>query len=107
MILTLHSPTFTVTQLAATVWKFLHGAAGHSTVLAPDSTRTSQDLGKGATLALDTPLGQRIACLEGCLWITQDRDPRDVVIAAGQSFTPDRNTRALVYALEASRVALC
>jgi hypothetical protein len=50
--------------------------------------------------------GTRITCQDGCLWVTLDHDPRDIVLEAGQSFTvPDRR-RTLVYALQASRLAL-
>jgi hypothetical protein len=42
----------------------------------------------GATAALD----------KGCLWITMDGDRRDIVLAAGQSWTVERNGRTLLHA---------
>ena len=40
-----------------------------------------------------------IATLEkGCLWITMDGDIRDIVLAAGQSWTVERNGRTLLHA---------
>lgn len=55
-------------------------------------------------LRLPAALGQRIECLEGCVWITMDRDRRDVVVAAGEVFTADRHQRVLVHALQPSCV---
>ncbi len=46
--------------------------------------------------------GQRIACLEGQLWITQHRDPRDIVLSAGQCFEVDRPGLTIVFALKDS-----
>lgn len=40
--------------------------------------------------------GWTVRALEGRLWITQDGDLRDVVLEAGQSFTLDRGTSALI-----------
>ena len=50
--------------------------------------------------------GDRVECLDGSVWITQDGDPRDVVLDAGESFTLDRPGTALVYALADARVAV-
>ena len=48
----------------------------------------------------------RFTCAEGALWITLDNDPRDVVLEAGEEFTTADRRRALVYALQPSRVYL-
>jgi hypothetical protein len=42
----------------------------------------------------------RIVCETGTVWITIDNDPRDIVLAPGQSFLVDRRAGVLVYALE-------
>jgi len=62
------------------------------------------ELPNGRTLILSAPLGQRVECLGGSVWITLDGDPRDIIVEAGQAFTADRNQRALIHALEASLV---
>ena len=46
----------------------------------------------------------RFTCREGALWITLDNDERDFVIEAGEEFTSDQHRRALVYALQPSRL---
>ena len=50
--------------------------------------------------------GHRVECLSGSLWITQDGDQRDVVLAAGESFAFDRPGDALISALDDSRFLL-
>lgn len=81
----------------------------HAIVLGRPAARSREsqaahELPKGRTLTLRKPLGQRVECLDGCVWITLDGDPRDVVLEAGQAFTADRNQPALIHALEASLV---
>lgn len=55
-------------------------------------------------LALRARAGHRVLCLDGSVWVTQDGDPRDLVLDAGESFTLDRRGTALVYALADSSV---
>lgn len=50
--------------------------------------------------------GQRIESRRGSVWITQDGDPRDVVIAGGQSHALDRDGPVYVQALDAACVQL-
>ena len=57
-------------------------------------------------LNLSNRNGDRVECLDGSVWITQDGDPRDVVLEAGEGFTLDRPGTALVYALADARVAV-
>lgn len=56
-------------------------------------------------VALSEARGWTVECRRGRLWITQDGDPRDIVIAAGEQFTFDRDTPTLVSALGESTVA--
>jgi len=43
--------------------------------------------------------GERVACLRGMVWLTQENDVMDRVIAAGESFVCDRAGVVLVNAL--------
>lgn len=52
------------------------------------------------TLQLRARRGECIECQSGELWITQDGDPRDVVIGPRQCFTLDRAGTAVVSALK-------
>ena len=50
--------------------------------------------------------GHRVECLSGSLWITQDGDPRDIVLGPGQGFSFDRSSEALLSAFDDSRYLL-
>ena len=62
-----------------------------------------QRLGTGKLIGIDHGEGSRVNCIEGALWITQSNDPRDVVIAQGESFVLDRPGLALVCAAAGPR----
>lgn len=51
------------------------------------------------TLQLTDQQGQRVACLDGQVWITLQDDARDVVLEAGDCFVIDRQGLTLVFAL--------
>jgi hypothetical protein len=63
-------------------------------------------LAKSQAVTLTDARGSEIKCLGGALWITQDRDPRDIVLQPGESFTLDRVGPAIVWALAASSVEM-
>jgi len=66
----------------------------------PSLAPQAAHLQRRQTFTLQGRRGQRIMCRTGQLWITQDGDPRDVILAADESFTFDRTGHALVSALE-------
>ena len=53
-------------------------------------------LGAHDLLRVRRGVGLEIRALDGHLWVTQDNDPRDVVLRPGETFRPDRNGRVLV-----------
>jgi hypothetical protein len=69
-----------------------------------DSSRV--ELRRHQTLRLADASGVAVVCLCGALWITQENDPRDVIVEAGAWFALDRPGVALVEAIEASSVHL-
>jgi hypothetical protein len=48
----------------------------------------------------------RILCTGGCLWLTLDDDPRDVILEPGDSFETGDTRRALLYAMKRSDFVL-
>jgi hypothetical protein len=52
------------------------------------------------------PLGARVECVRGGLWITQDRDFQDHFLAANDAFTLDRSGLALIHAQQPSAIVL-
>jgi hypothetical protein len=61
-------------------------------------------LQKGQTACLRDALGIEIRVTEGCLWLTQERDAQDHVIATGETFRIDRPGVALLTALRGVRM---
>lgn len=51
--------------------------------------------------------GTRVDCVDGHAWITIDGDPRDIVLARGESFVVDSGAPVIVHAIQgAAAVAL-
>lgn len=63
-------------------------------------------LRKDRSLRVSDGRAMNIVCIDGCLWITQDGDPRDIILRRGESFTIDRPGVALVHAFESSVISL-
>jgi hypothetical protein len=64
------------------------------------------DLRERQIMRFDDAAGTDIVCLRGELWLTQDGDPRDVVLATGDRFTLDSQGVTLVSALRTSTVCV-
>ena len=69
-----------------------------------NSGGASVRLQKNQSLKIGSAVGWTVTALSGTVWITQDRDVRDVVLEAGQSFVLDRNESALLWSLAASEI---
>ncbi len=63
-------------------------------------------LGRGRIRHVRDGRGRRLECIAGSIWITQDGDRRDIVLAPGEAFTFDRQGDAIVSALADSRYLL-
>ena len=55
-------------------------------------------LNRRKTLVLDDAQGTIISVDRGCLWVTLERDLRDVVLAKGMRFQIDRSGRTIIAA---------
>ena len=73
-----------------------------------DLFRAAHEISKGWLHHIHDGQGLRVECLSGCLWLTQESDPRDVVLEAGDAFTIDRAGDTYLSALADSRfLVLC
>ena len=60
-------------------------------------------LAQRASLALNDAEGTTITVDRGCLWLTMERDPRDIILTPGMRFEIDRSGRTVIAAEEDSR----
>jgi hypothetical protein len=51
--------------------------------------------------------GIRVTCLRGMVWLTQERDPLDRILSAGETFTIDRSGIVLINALAHDAMVAC
>src|SRR5262249_25536232 len=72
---------------------------GGSIMLAP---LTSEPIALAARCVhrIESAKGVQIACVRGAIWVTQERDPRDWVLMAGQSVVLERAGLAVVFAFK-------
>ena len=61
---------------------------------------------KGHVRRVAEPLGRRVECLSGVIWVTQDGDLRDIILEPGDGFDFDRSEGVLISALKDSRYLL-
>lgn len=64
------------------------------------------DLADNQNIAIRDGVGIELRVLSGVVWLTQDRDARDFVLAANESFRLDRPGLALVHSFGPSRIRL-
>lgn len=69
-------------------------------------SRFHLSLAKRTIFTLPDAAGVGIECRSGCVWITLDHDPRDIVLAPGERFEGDQHRRVLVSALEPSCITV-
>ena len=68
--------------------------------------RAVNGLRRGQLLALRGRRGLRIESRRGAIWVTQDGDPNDVVLDAGQAHVLERDAPVLIQALDPACVAV-
>ncbi|MES2948411.1 MAG: DUF2917 domain-containing protein [Pseudomonadota bacterium] len=64
------------------------------------------NLERSAMFNVPDAAGMDIVCRDGTVWITLDNDQRDYVLEAGDVFRNTEHKRALIYALQASSIAI-
>jgi hypothetical protein len=72
----------------------------------PHTVVKSRFLPRAGALVLDNAEGTVLEVESGCLWVTLERDPRDVVLVPGMRFEIDRTGRTVVVAEADSHVRI-
>ena len=73
---------------------------------------TTDLLSAATTLSADSLMrltdarGRKVLVIDGLVWVTQDGDPRDIFVGAGESFEFDRAGLTLVQALEPTHLLM-
>ena len=60
----------------------------------------------GQAHRIEAGKGLLVQCLSGTLWLTQDNDPRDIVLEPGEEATIERDGLSLVSALSEAQFVL-
>ena len=71
-----------------------------------NTSRFHVNLPKRSVFTVPDGAGVGIECRSGSIWVTLDRDPRDIVLAPGERFESAEHRRVLVSALEASCITV-
>jgi hypothetical protein len=56
-------------------------------------------IGPHQTLKVTDAVGTTVSAIEGSVWITEENEPRDIVLAAGSSYRLKRRGVAVINAL--------
>src|SRR6185369_5386507 len=84
--------------------RFMHDIhATGSPTMNQDLLNGTRILAKGNIRHLHADRGRRVEVVSGAIWITQDGDPRDIVLQDGDAFDFDRVGDALLSAFADSR----
>jgi hypothetical protein len=70
------------------------------------TVRHALTLAQGNILRVDDGAGMLVAVSEGEVWITEEGNPRDIVLGPGESFSLKRPGVCLLYAIEPARLTL-
>lgn len=74
----------------------------HKEAIVKTNTGTTQSavlLRRGGLMKIQARPGTRVTCTRGMVWLTQENDPLDRIVCAGETFVVDRPGAVLVNAL--------
>ena len=63
-------------------------------------------IGEGEVLTIDDAVGYRIHAREGTVWVTEEDDLQDHIVAAGEALTIAHEGRTVVQALAPSWISI-
>mgnify|MGYP000935188694 FL=1 len=66
----------------------------------------TMSLAPGEVRVVSGIMGYELQCLEGCVWMTQYGDDRDVVLEAGRCFSPNLSSVVTLSSSRGARVVL-
>jgi hypothetical protein len=90
----------------STAPSFSSSSSSLSSYPSSDGSRFHVSLPQRAVFAVPDGAGVGIECRSGSVWVTLDRDLRDIVLAPGERFESTDHRRVLVSALEASCITV-
>ncbi len=102
----LHLPRVVPAFAWGALWRAIHAKPAYGVQKIQRAMASVHALAKGSTYTLLRPEGVRVECLEGCVWITLDRDIRDTVLEAGESYCADHQSRSLIHALNCAKIRI-
>jgi hypothetical protein len=68
--------------------------------------QASTGMTRGEPVRVDDGCGIEVSVVYGSVWITQDQDPTDICLGAGETFRIDRDGATMIDALKPSLVTL-
>ncbi|MFN0159717.1 MAG: DUF2917 domain-containing protein [Burkholderiales bacterium] len=69
-----------------------------------DTSRLTLHLGPRQIVRLPHSRGARVACRRGTVWITQDEDASDIILAPGQVHASATDGLTLIYGLDDAEI---
>ena len=71
-----------------------------------DLLSAATSLAADSLMRLNDARGRKVLVIDGLVWVTQDGDPRDIFVRAGESFEFDRSGLTLLQALEPTHLLM-
>jgi hypothetical protein len=66
------------------------------------ASESTMSLDKGATIWVDQPIGRRVSCESGSLWLCYDGEPLDVLLGPGETYLCTKRSALTIHALSPS-----